>query len=761
LVLTNDDFISDIEMLAPLGKSDHSVLGISVDISRGVNKSEKKYKFSKANFKELSHYMDCNWDEEFGCDMGDVDRMWSRFAQKLKKGMNLHIPRHTNSEGDCGYSRPLSSDLRDQIKLKHYWWRAYMKTKRNEDFTQYKKIRNKVKSLIRQRDRQEEESIAKQVKLNPKKFWKYVNNKTKNRKGIPSIRYQLNGQDVLAETDQEKADVLNNYFNTVFSTRVHGDDKACTLPIHDYNCRMSAIVIDEGDVKKRLKKLKVCKSAGIDNLYPIVLKELADVICYPVKLIYQYSLKYSQVPTDWRSSNICPIFKKGKRDSVSNYRPISLTCILCKVMEGIIKDHVTDYFRENVLFNTSQYGFIRGRSTTSQLLKMVDDWTSLLEQGGQIDVVYTDLEKAFDKVPHEYLIQKLKAYNLDEEVVGWIGSFLSDRRQRVVVNGTGSEWSDVASGVPQGSVLGPLMFIIYINDLVDYCGENARILMFADDCKIYKHISNMQDSKDLQTNLSKIVEWFNNNLMILNVAKCKYVAYGRKIMKNLYEINNVTVDNDEKYKDLGVLFDEQLKFDSHIHDKIKRANSMLGMIKRNFKNLTTNAYLLLYKSLVRSHLEYAEAVWSPYRVKDIEKIERVQMRAVKFITRNNGQSYEDRLRTLKLPTLRFRRVRGDMIEVFKIVNGVCDSSTSVQIDKSIYGSTRGNSLRLRKVHVNYDLRKFCFSNRVIDLWNCLSDDVVSAPSVNAFKGRLDKFWSGQCMWYDWRSDITGVGSRSC
>jgi hypothetical protein len=329
------------------------------------------------------------------------------------------------------------------------------------------------------------------------------------------------------------------------------------------------------------------------------------------------------------------------------------------------------------------------------------------------------------------------------------------------VNGAGSEWSGVASGVPQGSVLGPLMFIIYINDLVDYCGQNASILKFADDCKIYKHISNIQDSKDLQMNLSKIVEWFNKNLMKLNVAKCKYVAYGRKIIKNCYEINDETVDNEEKYKDLGVLFDEQLKFDSHIHDKINRANSMLGMIKRNFKNLTTEAYLLLYKCLVRSHLEYAEAVWSPYRVKDIEKIERVQMRAVKFITRNNGQSYEDRLRTLKLPTLRFRRVRGDMIEAFKIVNGIYDSSTSVRFEKSIYGSTRGNSLRLRKVHVKFDLRKFCFSNRVIDLWNCLSDDVVSAPSVNAFKGRLDKFWSDQCMLYDWRSDITGVGSRSC
>ena len=274
-------------------------------------------------------------------------------------------------------------------------------------------------------------------------------------------------------------------------------------------------------------------------------------------------------------------------------------------MEGIIKDHITAYFSEHKLFNVSQYGFIRGRSTTSQLLKMVDDWTDLLEQGGQIDVVYTDLEKAFDKVPHELLIQKLKCYNFDAEVVNWIQCFLSHRRQRVVVNGKFSNWSRVGSGVPQGSVLGPVLFVIYINDLVDYCEHDSKILMFADDCKIYRHISCVDDQGRLQICLDKIVEWFSNHLLSLNVGKCKTGSYGRNPEMHVYKINGRVLENDGKYKDLGLTFDSKLRFDLHIREKINKANSILGIIKKYFRHSSVEAKLLLYKSQVRSHMEYA------------------------------------------------------------------------------------------------------------------------------------------------------------
>ena len=185
---------------------------------------------------------------------------------------------------------------------------------------------------------------------------------------------------------------------------------------------------------------------------------------------------------------------------------------------------------------------------------------------------------------------------------------------------------------------------------------------------------------------------------------------------------------------------------------------MLGIIKRNFRNMTLDAHVTLYKALVRSHLEYAEAVWAPYRKEDIENVERVQMRATKMFFGNKNMSYEQRLKKLDLPTLRFRRLRGDMIEVYKLSHGIYDACVKLRYaPKSV---TRGNSLRLESHHVRYNLRKFSFGNRVTSIWNSLPEDVVSAPTVNSFKNRLDKHWLHQCMRFDWRSELEGTGNRS-
>ena len=368
LVVTNEDFIRDIEILSPVGKSDHSVLGISIDIKKVKRTRMMKYNFSKADFGGLGQFMNCDWDVEFGeCDE-NVDQMWARFTSKLKEGMNLFIPKQMSFDGGDRYDRPLSPVLRRNIRLKHRAWNIYMKHKKEEDFKNYKKIRNRVTSQIRTNDRSVEEKIAQEVKTNPKKFWKFVNAKCKGRNGIPSIRYQENGVDFVAETDEEKANVLNNYFTSIFNDQKSTGRGVSHEPRLEENCKMDSVILVEENIKSRLKKLNVCKSAGIDNIFPIVLRETADCISYPIARIYESSLKSGTIPQDWKSSNICPIFKKGKRDCAGNYRPVSITCILCKIMEGIIKDHITAYFNVHKLFNVGQYGFIRGRSTTSQLL---------------------------------------------------------------------------------------------------------------------------------------------------------------------------------------------------------------------------------------------------------------------------------------------------------------------------------------------------------------------------------------------------------
>ena len=496
-------------------------------------------------------------------------------------------------------------------------------------------------------------------------------------------------------------------------------------------------------------------------MHPRILKELRYEIALPLKLIFDMSIKTKTLPKDWRSGNISPIYKKGKKCYVNNYRPVSLTCILCKILESIIRDNILQYFIDNKLFSNRQYGFIKGRSTVTQLLNILDKWTECLENGGQVDVIYTDLEKAFDKVPHKLLIRKLIQYKINPTIVEWIKAFLTNRRQRVKVNDCFSIWASVISGIPQGSILGPLLFIIYINDLVDVCSSGSEMYLYADDTKLFRYISDRADMVALQSEIDNLHNWIKNWLLKLNIDKCKVVSFGRNInIDTHYTIDSKGLEKLDSIKDLGVYFDSKLRFNLHLNEKVNKAYSVLGILNRNFRYVSAETFVLLYKSMVRSHLEYANSVWCPYRQEDIKTLEKVQMRATRLVRSIKHLSYTERLKQLKLPTLKFRRIRGDMIEVYKIVTGKYDTSLSYSIMVNSDSVTRGNRYKLIKEHVRYDVRKYFFTNRVVDIWNSLPDSIVSADSINIFKNRLDKLWCNQDLFFNYESELTGTGNRS-
>ncbi|PJE77517.1 hypothetical protein CI610_03559 [invertebrate metagenome] len=398
---------------------------------------------------------------------------------------------------------------------------------------------------------------------------------------------------------------------------------------------------------------------------------------------------------------------------------------------------------KNNFLSPKQFGFISGRSTQLQLLTVLENWTEIIDKGGELDVIYMDFMKAFDKVPHQRLLRKLSGYGVSLQVVNWIKDFLRNRCQRVIVNGESSKSYPVMSGIPQGSVLGPILFVVYINDLPEIPVSQSPL--FADDTKLYRQISNSEDVKILQNDLDNLQNWSDEWLLKFHPNKCKVLSLKATQKRKYYMEGSggerIQLEHVKNEKDIGVTIDEDLNFKTHIQLIVNKANSIVGLIRRSFVYLDELMFKMLFKALVRPHLEYAAIVWNPSKVKDIELIENVQRRATKLIPGFKNISYPERLQRLNLPTLQHRRTRGDMINVFKIVNNIYDSRITknfFQMDKM--SRTRGHDKKIFKKRCRLDGRKHFFSYRVIDLWNSLPQIVVNADSVIKFEIMLDDHW---------------------
>ena len=472
----------------------------------------------------------------------------------------------------------------------------------------------------------------------------------------------------------------------------------------DADSFLDDLVITEDQVKKKLKGLKIDKSPGPDGMYPRILKELSDMIAGPLCILFNKSVLERALPQEWKDGHVTPIFKKGSKSDRANYRPVTLTSIVCKVMEHFVREAVLNHMRKHLV--ECQHGFIGGRSCTTNLLEVIDFWTKILDEGHALDVIYLDFSKAFDTVPHQRLLRKLINYGIRGNVLGWIQDFLSDRRQRVMVSGSCSNWSPVLSGIPQGSVLGPVLFICYVNDMPGVI-ENG-ISMLADDAKLFSSINDDLDSQGLQNDLNKLQAWAQMWQLRFNASKCKVMHLGKKNAERCYNMKdgpiNVTLGASTCEKDLGVHVDNKLKFNVQAEVAANKGNKILGIIRRSFTYLDRDIMTQLFKALVRPHLEYGNSVWSPFYKKDITVIENVQRRATKLITELKDVPYQERLWSLNLPSLVYRRLRGDLIEPYKYTH----NHYNIESDKLLPRATaitRGHSLKLSKQRFNLDVRK--------------------------------------------------------
>ena len=734
LVLSSQkEFVDNVNIQEPLGSSDHNKVHFNIKIKSDKPKvSRCKRNFRKGNYKEIRTILEhIDWNDKMKNKTGAES--WNILKSELDSVINRYVP--MKKQGKRSKKKHLSKEAFKKIRYKQDMWRVYKHTGKDKDYDVYKEALNAATNEVRKSKRNFEHKLAQNIKSDSKSFYAYVRSKQNVRDKVGPL--EDNAGNIITE-GVLMAEELNMHFSSVFTRE---DTSSLPVPETKFNGtegeRLGQLVITPEVIANKINNMKDNKSPGVDGIAPKILKETVEQISKPLAHVFNMSLQEGIVPLEWKEANIIPLFKKGSRNKSVNYRPVSLTSVICKLLESIIRDHIMDFLIKHKLINSSQHGFLKSKSCLTNLLCFFEEITKWVDEGSPVDIIYLDFQKAFDKVPHQRLILKLKSHGIGISIINWIEQWLTDRRQRVVVDGEVSNWKPVLSGVPQGSVLGPILFLIYINDLEE--GVTSKILKFADDTKLFRKIKGNGDKQQLQDDIDKLIKWSEKWQMLFNFQKCKCLHAGHGNTGVNYEMGGTILCKTVKEKDLGVTMNANMKVSEQCRIAASKGNQFLGMIRRNITYKEKGLIVPLYKAIVRPHLEYCIQAWRPYLRKDIDILEKVQRRTTKLITGLRDLSYDDRLKECGLTTLETRRLRGDQIEVFKILNGHENIDPNIFFKIKTGKITRGHDFTLVKGQNRLDFRKYSFSQRTVNEWNKLSADCVHSSSVNMFKNRIDNY----------------------
>ena len=431
----------------------------------------------------------------------------------VKKNINTH---HLKRKRKVPW---ITSAIRRLFHKRKRLWKKAKSSQLQSDWEKYRQCRNKVKSEINKSYWHHVQSL--QNSNNPKRFWTFIKSKTKSR----SIPPEVSLENQKASNSFDKAQLFNNFFSSVFiespgiPEKLRDDLQPFTGQV------ISSLLCSKSEVEKLLIGLNVTKAHGPDGISARMLREAAPAISESMTNLFNFSLQSGTLPVEWKSAHVIPIFKKGQKDLVKNYRPISLTSLLVKTLERLIYNRIFGFIESNNLLSSHQYGFRPGYSCTSQLIHLFHEWAKALDKRLSTDVIFLDFEKAFDSVPHDRLLLKLERFGITGSLLSWLSNFLQGRSQRVVIEGCQSDWAPVTSGVPQGSILAPLLFILYVNDIPESLSSPAE--MFADDMLIYNYCPPSQTSITTQESLDKVTDWCGSWLLRTNADKCESMKFTR------------------------------------------------------------------------------------------------------------------------------------------------------------------------------------------------------------------------------------------
>lgn len=699
------------------------------------------YNFWKADFESINgELFNINWHALF--DKLTIEECVSKFYFILNSLVRRFVPRkliRSSQSHPLWHTKPLRKLLSEKRKF-HKLWKLYNNPL---DYESFKVLRKRAKCMEIESHRNYIVYAENKIKYFPKYFWTYVKT-IKANSGLPG---QMSFDGHKTSDCSRICELFNNYFHSVFAQPKSDHVPTETLE-HSNNSivNISSIEITEVLVRKYLKTINVNKSAGPDGIHPLLIRHCADRLTTPVTFIFNLSFGSGCVPEIWKRAFVTPIPKGPVSQNVENYRPISKLCHLGKIQEKIVTDQLLSVVQRAITRN--QHGFCRQRGVNSNLLTFTELILEAMDSGFQVDVVYTDFAKAFDKICHNTLLLKLWRLGIHGDLFRWIKSYIGNRSQAVVLSGHCSEYKIIPSGVPQGSHLGPLLFVLYVNDITESI-EHSRVLLYADDTKIFRIIRNEEDVHLLQQDIRSFEGYCAQNNLFLNPDKCFSITYTRKKNPKVhtYTLCGKNLNRVMEIRDLGVIMDSELTFIPHINKIVSRSFKLLGFILRigkPFKNPFT--YKLLYNSYVRSRLEFASSVWNPYQNVHQNKIERIQHKFIKTLDyrmHHDHVHYESSLGVYNIVPLQQRRSLIDLTYLYKILHNIVDAP--LLLEDILFRVPRNNERASRKKDLFVvKFSKTCYGSnsfikRTCSLYNakCSETDIFDT-SLREFKSHISK-----------------------
>ena len=739
LLFTNHpDLIKKCYLLSGLG--DHEVVRINSSLQAFRKKPTKRRiqlwnKVDVSKLKEEVLALKTAFLEKFS-PSDNVSDIWNFLKAEFSKIIEKNVPTKLTSSK---FHQPwINTETKRLLRKKNRWLKKAKSLDTPHAWNIYKNIKRETQRTCRQTHEKHLSNLFSDDKSN-KKLWSYIKSRRNENVGISELK---NKNAIPTNDPVKKANLIHEQFDSVFSNPfpkiTHTFDKKDRLP------NIHTIQISKPGLLKLLLNLNPNKANGPDNVPTQFLKTCAHEVVDLYHVLFQASLDQGVVPDDWKEGNIVPLYKKGDRSLPENYRPITLTSISCKILEHVVHSNIMTHLDKFNVLDDAQHGFRKKRSCISQLLTTVDDFASCLKNHQQIDAILLDFSKAFDKVDHEGLILKLEHLGIRNSLLNWVRSFLIGRKQRVLVEGNASTPTNVKSGVPQGTVLGPLFFLVYINDISKGLSPGTKIRLFADDSLLYRTIKTPHDSETLQKDLNTLQNWEKKWKMEFHPGKCQTLRVTNKNQPliSTYQIHDIPIQETPSAKYLGVVIDSKLTWKEQYRNISKKCYNTLAFLRRNLPpNCPRQVREKSFTTLVRPSAEYGCQVWDPHYQTDIQLLEKIQKRGARFVTNNyqmeHGNS-EKNLKTLGWKTLEERRLQLKMTTFKKAQLNLLDLPLDNLKPKTRQTRQGGDGLSFHRPFSPVNSHMNSFFPHVTQIWNKLPVEARNSTDIDFFTKVLNQ-----------------------